>query len=78
MLERADSYDALVANFRWRIPYHYNIGVDVCDRHAPDAVALIHLDAAGKAHDLTFGASAPRRTGWLSYRPGEVEGCLLT
>ena len=83
MLGQADSYDTLVANFRWRIPYHYNIGVDVCDRHAPDAVALIHVDAAGKAHDLTFGAlgaAANRLANTLvghGLKPGDRVGILL-
>ncbi len=35
MLQRADSYADLLEKFRWRIPARYNIGTDVCDRHAP-------------------------------------------
>jgi acetyl-CoA synthetase len=48
MLTRADSYADLVGGFRWRIPQRYNIGTDVCDRHAAgNPLALIHLDATG-------------------------------
>ena len=44
MLPAAESYDALCAKFRWRIPARYNIGVDVCDKWAgePDRLALIY------------------------------------
>ena len=34
MLPRAESYPALRAAFRWRIPPRLNIGVACCDRHA--------------------------------------------
>lgn len=58
MLPTARSYDALVRDFRWRIPTHYNIGVDVCDRWAdrePDRTALIRIDEAGRADTVSFG-----------------------
>jgi acetyl-CoA synthetase len=57
MLARAESYEALVAGFRWPVPDRYNIGVDVCDRHAasrPDATALIYEDEAGQVHRFSF------------------------
>ena len=59
MLERAASYEALVAGFRWPVPQRYNIGVDVCDRHAatrPHATALIYEDEAGRVERFSFGA----------------------
>ncbi len=34
MLHEAASYEELVGGFRWQVPDLYNIGVDVCDRHA--------------------------------------------
>jgi len=55
MLVRADSYQAVVDAFRWSVPGRYNIGVDVCDRQAPDAVAIIHLDDAGRTRRYRFG-----------------------
>ncbi|RVU17725.1 acyl-CoA synthetase [Methylobacterium oryzihabitans] len=55
MLHRAETYEDLVAGFRWRIPAYYNIGTDVCDRHAPgNPLALIHLDETGRAHRYGF------------------------
>ena len=48
MLKRADTYADLVAGFRWQVPRRYNIGIDVCDRHAAgNRLALIHLDGLG-------------------------------
>jgi hypothetical protein len=42
--------------FRWQIPDSYNIGYDVCDRHAGDPTrrALIYEDAAGQIQEYTF------------------------
>ena len=56
MLERAESYEALVSGFRWRIPARYNIGVDVCDRHADAGAgtALIHVAADGTVVEHSF------------------------
>jgi acetyl-CoA synthetase len=57
MLSRAESYEALVAGFRWPVPQRYNIGVDVCDRHAaarPDAIALIYEDESGTVQHFSF------------------------
>jgi acetyl-CoA synthetase len=59
MLTRADSYEAVRAAFRWRVPARYNIGVDVCDKHVAagrgDDLALIYLDPAGAERRFTFG-----------------------
>jgi acetyl-CoA synthetase len=58
MLGRAASYEEVRKRFRWRIPSHYNIGVDACDRHAaarPDALALIFEDDDGVARRYSFG-----------------------
>ena len=56
MLERADHYDDLYRRFRWRIPARYNIGVDVCDRHADAGrgTALIHVGADGAVTEHSF------------------------
>ena len=56
MLERADSYEAVCTRFRWRIPQRYNIGVDVCDRHADAGAgtALIHIAADGTVVEHSF------------------------
>ena len=34
------SYAEVYARFRWQLPTHFNIGVDVCDRHADDPSCL--------------------------------------
>jgi acetyl-CoA synthetase len=57
MLQPAASYAEARSAFRWRIPPHYNIGVDACDRHAsarPDATALIFEDENGRIRRLSF------------------------
>ncbi len=44
MLIPAETYEDVCLRMQWRIPEFYNMGVDVCDKHAeatPDRVALI-------------------------------------
>ncbi len=55
MLNRGESYEKTYESFQWRIPDHYNIAVDICDKWAdePDRAALIYEDAAGAVR--TFG-----------------------
>ncbi|NWG24845.1 MAG: AMP-binding protein [Pseudorhodoplanes sp.] len=58
MLQPAKDYDDLYRNFRWRIPPHYNIGVDVCDRWAdaePGRLAIVNVHADGRAEHVSFG-----------------------
>ena len=42
-----ETYDSLTANFTWRVPPRYNIGVDTCDKWADGSgrLALIYEDA---------------------------------
>jgi acetyl-CoA synthetase len=56
MLTKAASYDALQREFRWQVPAQYNIGVDVCDRHATGdrRLALIVLDETGATERFSF------------------------
>jgi acetyl-CoA synthetase len=56
MLQKAASYEALLGTFRWQVPEHYNIGVDVCDRHATGErrLALVFQDEDGAVHRFTF------------------------
>jgi acetyl-CoA synthetase len=59
LLPAADSYESLAARFAWAVPARYNIGVDVCDRHAasrPDATALIFEDETGRVERTSFAA----------------------
>ena len=50
------SYDEICRNFEWNIPSHYNIGTDICDRHAGDKnrLALIYENEEGKVEEYTF------------------------
>ena len=44
-------------HFAWQIPDAYNIGVDICDKHAtttPDRLALIDVAEDGRATEYTF------------------------
>jgi acetyl-CoA synthetase len=56
MLKPGNSYEEVVAKFRWEIPQHYNIGVDICDKWArqPDRLALIYENESGKVEKYTF------------------------
>ena len=56
MLTRHDDYMELVRSFAWKVPDRYNIGVDVCDRHAddPGRVALIVEEEDGTVRRHTF------------------------
>lgn len=59
MLERSDSYEALVSSFRWAIPERFNIATAVCDRWAvrdPDRIALFDYRQEGEPERLSFGA----------------------
>ncbi|MDX8349913.1 AMP-binding protein [Cognatiyoonia sp. IB215446] len=59
MLRQMPTIAATRAGFSWDIPDHYNIGVDICDRHAardPDAIAIIDVAADGSATNHSFAA----------------------
>ena len=52
------SYQDICNAFRWDIPEHYNIGIDVCDKWAlrePGRLALIHVGADGASRNYSFG-----------------------
>ena len=48
-------YDEVCAEHEWRVPEHYNIAADVCDRHPPDKLAMIFEDHAGTRREVTWG-----------------------
>lgn len=56
MLPHAAHYAELVERFAWRVPAHYNIGVDACDKWADGSgrLALIHEHAHGVVARYTF------------------------
>jgi acetyl-CoA synthetase len=55
-LPRQLDYSSLCERFTWDLPSDYNIGVDVCDRHAADKgkLAIIHDRGDGEAEKWTF------------------------
>jgi acetyl-CoA synthetase len=85
VLKRGNTYDEVCESFRWEIPEHYNIGVDICDRWAdqPDRLALIFENESGQVEKYTF-ADFKRRSNRLAnglkangIEPGDRFGILL-
>jgi len=56
MLKISDSYEKVYSSFSWNIPEYYNIGVDICDKHAHQRyrLALVHENDTGKIEKYTF------------------------
>lgn len=57
MLTREQSYDEVRQALQWRIPEFFNMGVDVCDKHAdatPQQTALIVEDEEGDITAYSF------------------------
>jgi len=66
-------YEDKVRNFRWDIPGHFNIGVDVCDKWAdaaPDHTALVHEHKDGRIVRMTFAE--------LRRRSNQAANCFCT
>ncbi|MBB2963978.1 AMP-binding protein [Methylobacterium sp. R2-1] len=86
MLQPADTYEELVAGFRWEIPERYNIAADVCDRWTltePDRTALLVLGADDRPEPVSYGrlrADSLRLAAALAARgvgPGDRVAILL-
>src|SRR5215475_8929033 len=54
MLPRV-TYEEAVAAHEWRVPEHYNIAADVCDKHAADKLAMIHEHFDGTVREVLWG-----------------------
>ncbi len=56
MLKLSKSYDHVYNTFKWKIPEYYNMGVDVCDKHAHQRyrLALIYENEEGQVEKYTF------------------------
>ena len=56
MLEYGKTYNEVYRAFRWEIPEYYNIGIDICDKWAPqqNRLALIYEDKRGQVEQYTF------------------------
>jgi acetyl-CoA synthetase len=49
------TYDEVVARHAWRVPEHYNIAQDCCDKHPADKLAMVHEDFAGNVREVHWG-----------------------
>ncbi|MBU0767764.1 MAG: AMP-dependent synthetase, partial [Proteobacteria bacterium] len=56
MLRQGKTYDEVYHSFQWEIPEFYNIGVDICDKWAPqcDRLALIYEKEDGRVENYFF------------------------
>jgi acetyl-CoA synthetase len=54
-LTNISSYEQACEEHRWVVPDRYNIAADVCDRHPPDKLAMIHEDFQGQIRQVSWG-----------------------
>ena len=86
VLPQATSYEDLCARFQWSIPARFNIGVDICDRHADDParVAMIYENQAGVVSEHTFAEFRTRSNQLanglkrLGVAPGDRVGIVMS
>jgi acetyl-CoA synthetase len=50
-----ERYERLREEYTWEVPERYNIAADVCDRHSPDARAMVHERHDGAVRELYWG-----------------------
>jgi acetyl-CoA synthetase len=50
-----DRYARLCSEHRWEIPERYNIAADVCDRHDPNGLAMVHEHFTGTVREVHWG-----------------------
>src|SRR5436309_2866009 len=51
----ATTYDEVRSKHRWEVPERYNIARDVCFKHPPDKLAMVHEDPQGKVREVSWG-----------------------
>src|SRR5436309_11449717 len=51
----ATTYDEVRSKHRWEVPERYNIARDVCFKHPPDKLAMVHEDPHGNVREVTWG-----------------------
>jgi acetyl-CoA synthetase len=49
------TYEELCEGFRWQVPAQVNLGVDVCERHPREAVAILVTNGREVTRRVTFG-----------------------
>ena len=81
VLPAASDYDALYRAFRWQVPAHYNIGVDVCDRWAasePGRIAIFHVGANGAVQEISYGALRGSSNRLANALAADIKGFVRT
>jgi acetyl-CoA synthetase len=48
-------YEEICATHRWEVPARYNIAADVCDKHPPEKLAMVHEHHDGTVREVTWG-----------------------
>ena len=64
MIPHGVSYDEAMRRFRWPRPERFNIGRAVCERHPPQALALIVENADGSCATGRSASCWPPARGW--------------
>jgi acetyl-CoA synthetase len=62
-------YEQVVAEHRWEVPERYNIAADVCEKHPPEKLAMVHERYDGVVREVAWGELqdlAARAAGWLA------------
>src|SRR5204863_4374928 len=49
------TYDEVRSKHRWEVPERYNIARDVCFKHPPDKLAMVHEDPRGNVREVSWG-----------------------
>ena len=49
------TYEEACARHEWRVPAHYNIAADVCDKHPPDKLAMVWERFDGATCEVRWG-----------------------
>ena len=49
------SYEEASGQHEWRVPERYNIAADVCDKHPPDKLAMVHVHFGGAVKEVRWG-----------------------
>jgi acetyl-CoA synthetase len=49
------SYEEACAEHSWDVPERYNIAADVCDKHDPEKLAMIHEHYDGEVREMRWG-----------------------
>jgi len=52
---RYESYEEARDGHSWNVPERYNIAADVCDKHPPDQLAMVHERYDGAVREVQWG-----------------------